>query len=438
MNDRRRIVYAERFVLSAAMMNETKIDDIISRLKEYHFLLPLHKAIYKATRDLKIREKPTGPIAVINYLYDNKLLTKEIEENDIYTMCAEYFTDENLNTFIDILIQDSNKRRLSEIGKDLIKQCDISNTDIRQILENTQAKLINIEQDSKVYSIKNASEISKHYLNKLMELASSNQNCMGIPSGFNSLDNLTSGWQNSDLIILAARPSMGKTAFALNLALNAAIKEHKVALFSLEMSKEQLIARLLSRISKVDSSAFKNPKIINSDSWDKLLSLSEKLNNIYIDDSALLTTQQIRTRLYKLKKEQNIELCVIDYLQLIKSLEEKDKQNEVSEISRQLKQIARELNIPIICLSQLSRRVETREDKRPILSDLRDSGAIEQDADIVTFLYRKSYYDKKEDSNKNLKIEPTELIIAKHRNGATGTIIFNFEKQYGIFTNPTF
>lgn len=262
----------------------------------------------------------------------------------------------------------------------------------------------------------------------------------GLPTGFEDLDNLTSGLHGSDFIILAARPSMGKTAFALNVVQNVAIRAAKrlaelrnSGFFSLEMSKEQLVQRMLCAEANIDSQRLRIGELRDED-WAMLINTADTLSsaNIYIDDTAGITAMDMRSRARRLKAEHGLDLIVVDYLQLMQGSGKKnnsgDRQQEVSEISRSLKALARELDVPVIALSQLSRSVEARQVKRPMLSDLRESGSLEQDADIVAFLYREDYYNP-ETENKNI----TELIIAKHRNGPVDTVNLFFHKQYTKF-----
>lgn len=266
----------------------------------------------------------------------------------------------------------------------------------------------------------------------------------GIPTGFNDLDKLTSGLQPSDFIILAARPSMGKTALALNIVQNVALRAHKkvggepksVAFFSLEMSKEQLVSRMLCAEANIDSQSLRVGELKDSD-WESLWSACDVMSKakIFIDDTAGITAMEMRSRARRLQAEHGLDLIVVDYLQLMQGSGKRnssgDRQQEVSEISRSLKALARELNVPVISLSQLSRSVESRNIKRPMLSDLRESGSLEQDADIVAFLYREDYYDP------NTENKHTELIIAKHRNGPVDTVNLFFHKQYTKFVGFT-
>ncbi|EXU60105.1 replicative DNA helicase [Mycoplasma mycoides] len=426
------LLYAERFVLGVAMSFSNALADIVSVLKVDDFSIPANKYIYQAIIDLNNKNKSISPISVINRLEAINKLEQVGGDVVVYEIAAENYTDQGLEEYIDIIHKAGVIRKLDIVIKELELKRNNSNTDVDELLKVAQTKLLDIDLSIKRFEIEPIGEVAKRVVEKIKELEMKAEIISGVPTGYNYLDLVTSGWQESDFIILAARPSVGKTAFSLNLAFNAAMQKYPVAFFSLEMPAEQLTQRLFTRLTSVDSTNLRTGKGLSKQNWEKIQIAKEKLEEIpiYIDATPGISTQEIRSKLYKMKRDHNIKLCVIDYLQLIVGSQNKDRQNEVSEISRQLKQIARETSIPIICLSQLSRRAETREDKRPMLSDLRDSGAIEQDADIVAFLYRDDYYKK---DLTDLDKEKTELILAKHRNGATGTVLLRFIKDFGVF-----
>ncbi|AIZ55821.1 replicative DNA helicase [Mycoplasma mycoides] len=426
------LLYAERFVLGVAMSFSNALADIVSVLKVDDFSIPANKYIYQAIIDLNNKNKSISPISVINRLEAINKLEQVGGDVVVYEIAAENYTDQGLEEYIDIIHKAGVIRKLDIVIKELEIKRNNSNTNVDELLKVAQTKLLDIDLSIKRFEIEPIGEVANRVVEKIKELEMKAEIISGVPTGYNYLDLVTSGWQESDFIILAARPSVGKTAFSLNLAFNAAMQKYPVAFFSLEMPAEQLTQRLFTRLTSVDSTNLRTGKGLSKQNWEKIQIAKEKLEEIpiYIDASPGISTQEIRSKLYKMKRDHNIKLCVIDYLQLIVGSQNKDRQNEVSEISRQLKQIARETSIPIICLSQLSRRAETREDKRPMLSDLRDSGAIEQDADIVAFLYRDDYYKK---DLTDLDKEKTELILAKHRNGATGTVLLRFIKDFGVF-----
>ncbi|AJM71602.1 replicative DNA helicase [Mycoplasma yeatsii] len=426
------ILDTENFVLSAAISNPNTLADITSRLQAEDFFFGKSKLIYQAILELNLKQKEISPISIIDFLNAKNMLKDAGGEDYIFNIAAQYWTDEGLESYIDRIHRLSIDRKLNNVIKELEAKRASGELEIDDLLKMAQTRLLDIDLESKQFEIESIGMVANKVINKIRELESKPDSLTGVPSGFSSLDKCTSGWQSSDFIILAARPSVGKTAFSLNLAYNAASSGYPVAFFSLEMPAEQLTQRLLSRISSIDSWNLRSGKGLDRQKWEHLLLAKDKLNKtpIYIDPTPGITIQQIRSKLYKMKRDHDIKLCVVDYLQLIAGSNYKDRQNEVSEISRQLKQIARETQIPIICLSQLSRRAETREDKRPMMSDLRDSGAIEQDADLVAFLYREDYYNKDLSESEKQK---TELIIAKHRNGATTTVELRFIKDHGRF-----
>ncbi|AJK51127.1 replicative DNA helicase [Mycoplasma capricolum] len=430
------LLYAERFVLGVAMSFSNALADIISVLKVDDFSIEANKYIYQAIIDLNSKNKSVSPISVINRLEAINKLDRVGGDVVVYEIAAENYTDQGLEEYIDVIHKSGVIRKLDAVIKELELKRNSGNTDIDELLKVAQTKLLDIDLSIKRFEIEAVGDVAKRVVEKIKELEMKAEIISGVPTGYNYLDLITSGWQESDFIILAARPSVGKTAFSLNLAFNAAMKKYPVAFFSLEMPAEQLTQRLFTRLTSIDSTNLRTGKGLSKLNWERIQATKEKLEDIpiYIDATPGISTQEIRSKLYKMKRDHDIKLCVIDYLQLIVGSQNKDRQNEVSEISRQLKQIARETSIPIICLSQLSRRAETREDKRPMLSDLRDSGAIEQDADIVAFLYRDDYYKKDQSDNQsNLEKEKTELILAKHRNGATGTVFLRFIKDFGVF-----
>ena len=328
--------------------------------------------------------------------------------------------------------------------RDLIKLA----TDLRaSAFDDTKEASMLLEQaEKKIFALTENTETSKMYnmqqiVNETIDIISSRYRkkgeFTGIPSGIAQLDSMTNGFQNSELIIIGARPSIGKTAFALSIAVNVALAEKpgKVAIFSLEMPREDLCQRMMCSVAKVNAQSLRSGKL-NSNDWGALAQAVDQLSKapIFIDDSGSVTILDMKAKLRRMKKRSGVDLVIIDYLQLIKGSStnrgSSERIFEISEISRQLKGLSKELNVPIVALSQLSRNVESRQDKRPLLSDLRESGAIEQDADLVAFLYRDEYYNKQ-----STELNIAEIIVAKHRNGPIGNLKLKFIKQYGGFYN---
>ncbi|MDU3112460.1 MAG: replicative DNA helicase, partial [Megasphaera sp.] len=301
------------------------------------------------------------------------------------------------------------------------------------LLDDAERKILQLSDTKNRGDFASVGAVVETTLDKITKLYENKAGLTGLPTGFRDLDRMTSGLQPSDLILVAARPSMGKTAFTLNIAQNVGVRQRKtVAFFSLEMSQEQLVQRLLCHIAHIDSQKLRTGQLNSDDEWSRLTDAFDKLyeSPVYIDDTPGISVAEMRSKARRLKSEHGLDLIIVDYLQLMQGRNSESRQQEISEISRSLKALARELKVPLIALSQLSRSVESRQDKRPMLSDLRESGALEQDADIVSFLYREDYYDK-ETENQHI----TEVILAKHRNGPVGSVKLYFKNEFTLFLN---
>jgi replicative DNA helicase len=332
-----------------------------------------------------------------------------------------------------IIHEKASLRRLIENANAIINRCFEDQGETDEIIDFAESSIFKISESKARKAFSPISELITESIDQLEERQGKNSLITGLSTGFYQLDSLTSGLQKSDLIILAARPSMGKTAFALNLARNVAVKENiPVAIFSLEMSKEQLSMRLLTSEARIDSNRLKGGMISNDD-WSAITNAADVISQapVFIDDSANITAMEIRAKSRKLKMDKGLGLIIVDYLQLMKGPSKGDRRDlEIAEISRAMKGLAKELDIPVVALSQLNRMLEQRAEKRPLLSDLRESGALEQDADIVAFIYRDEVYNKDESNPNKGK---AELIIAKNRNGAVGTAHFTFIGAYTRF-----
>ena len=342
-------------------------------------------------------------------------------------------TSANIRYYAQIVQEKSMLRKMIKVTEEIANTCYLAKERVDDIMEDTEKKVFNLLQKRTSGDFVPIKDVVLNALDKI-ELASKNKgNVTGIPTGFVDLDYKTSGMQPSDLVLIAARPSMGKTAFVLNIAQHMAFKNDvTVAIFSLEMSKEQLVNRLFSLESKVDSQSIRTGNLSDED-WAKLIEGAGIIgkSNLIIDDTPGISVTELRSKCRKYKLEHNLGIIIIDYLQLMTGNKKTDsRQQEISDISRSLKEVARELNVPVIALSQLSRAVEQRPDHRPMLSDLRESGAIEQDADVVMFIYRDDYYNK-DSEKKNI----AEIIIAKQRNGPIGTVELVWLPNYTKFAN---
>ena len=440
-------IEAEQGVLAAMMLGDARaLDEIVDYLAPEDFYREAHKVIYAHIQNLHHAGKPVDNITLIDALKNSGKLDDIGGIAYITSLASSMPTTANIKYHADIVRDKSRLRRMIAAGTEITRMGYEPDTDdIQELLDRAESQMLNVAQNKNNLEFTPIHDLMEETIDVLTKLSTRKSNLIGISTGILDLDIMTSGLQKSDFIIIAARPSMGKTALALNIAANVALRAHmkgkeqihdpfKVAIFSLEMSKEQLVNRLLCAEACIDSQRLRTGSI-NDDEWAKVWKYGDILShaNIYIDDTGGLSALEIRSRSRRLKADRGLDLIIIDYLQLMQGSgkryrSEESRQAEVSEISRSLKALARELDVPIIALSQLSRAVEARQTKKPMLSDLRESGSLEQDADIVAFLYREDYY------NPNTEFpNVTELILAKHRNGATGTVNLFFDKQYTKF-----
>ena len=434
-------IEAEQSVLGAMLIEKEAIPKVMEILRDTDFYREAHRVIFNAMLELYNKNEAVDMITVTEILKrDNKL--EDVGGIAYVTSLANAVpTAVNVTYHASIIEEKSILRQLVSVSTQIASMGYEANDDVKNIIDSAESKILEISNRKKTADFTPINEIVLDSFKSIEALMGNKNGLTGLPTGFEDLDNLTSGLHGSDFIILAARPSMGKTAFALNVVQNVAIRAAKkvggapktVAFFSLEMSKEQLVQRMLCAEANIDSQRLRIGELRDED-WAMLINTADTLSsaNIYIDDTAGITAMDMRSRARRLKAEHGLDLIVVDYLQLMQGSGKKnnsgDRQQEVSEISRSLKALARELDVPVIALSQLSRSVEARQVKRPMLSDLRESGSLEQDADIVAFLYREDYYNP-ETENKNI----TELIIAKHRNGPVDTVNLFFHKQYTKF-----
>lgn len=428
-------IEAEQAVLGAILINADALITAMERISSDDFYRGAHQRIFEAIVELAEDQEPVDLIT-LTALLQNK---QQLEEIGGVTYLSELAnavpTAANIDYYAAIVEEKSMLRRLIRTATQIVTNGYANEDDVGAMLSEAEAKILEISQRRSSSGFVVIRDVLMEVFEKVESLYSNKGGSTGIPSGFIDLDKMTSGFQRSDLVILAARPSVGKTAFALNVAQNVGVRaKETVAIFSLEMGAAQLVQRMICAEANVDANRMRTG-YLEGDDWEKLTmaigALSEA--NIYIDDTPTITVADIRAKCRRLQQEKGLGMILIDYLQLIAGRGGKggdNRQQEVSEISRTLKQIARELNVPVIALSQLSRGVEQRQDKRPMMSDLRESGSIEQDADIVAFLYRDDYYDK-ESEKKNI----IEIIIAKQRNGPVGTVELAFLKQFNKFVN---
>ena len=425
---------AEQAVLSSILMDKDAAAEAFELLKTDDFYSPENREVFRAALQLYTKGDPIDVVTVKNQLEENGVFAEIGGVETLANIAAAVGSSVNGKSYAKIVEEKSVLRRLIKLSGELSEISYKGADDINVILDKAEKGIFDVMQNRNTDSFASIMDVAYNTFSNIEKIYNSNEKITGISTGFTDFDAKTAGLQKSDLILIAARPSMGKTAFVLNVAQYAAVRDHvPVAIFSLEMSKEQLVNRMLCAEALVDAQKVRTGEL-NSDDWSKLVESMGVLSEapIYIDDTPGITAMEIRAKCRRLKIEKGLGLVVIDYLQLMSGSGRSDsRQQEISEISRSLKAIAREIEAPVIALSQLSRACEARSDHRPMLSDLRESGAIEQDADLVAFLYRDEYYFPEKTEKKN----QAELIIAKQRNGPTGTVNLTWLGQYTKFAN---
>ena len=451
-------IEAEEALLGSIFIKPDVIGDIVEIITPNDFYKNNYRIIFGEMLNVYNTGKIVDALVIKDSLEYQNLLDEIGGEDILYGLTDVVPTAANAVTYAQIIKERSVQRQLIETGERITRMAYRGYDDVEKMLDKAESMIFKIAESKQKKDVVSLKELAGLKISSLDEMSKYKGGLRGLSSGFTDYDSLTSGFHGSDLIILAARPAMGKTAFALNLALNVAKRGKHVLIFSLEMGNEQLFDRLIASESKIRLKSLKDSTLTS----EELISMGNGLGRlselpIYISDSSSVTMLDIKATARRLKSEGKLDFMLIDYLQLISPAENsrKSREQEISEISRSLKILAKELNIPIVTLSQLSRGVEQRVDKRPILSDLRESGAIEQDADMVMFLYREKYYNKdtatevdnvnipskytqnseetqKEDKN---EMEKVELIIGKHRSGPTGTIELGFRPSYQQFVN---
>lgn len=426
-------VEAEQSVIGSMLMDKDAIITASEMLTDEDFYNHQYAVLFDAMISLFNEGKPVDLITLSNKLKENDVPQEAISLEFIRDIIAAVPTSANVKYYANIVSEKATLRRLIKVTEGITNECYLDKEKVETILEQTEKKVFDIIQNKGSGEFVSIKDIVIQSLESIESAAKSKGSVTGIPTGFYDLDYKTAGLQPSDLILVAARPSMGKTAFVLNIAEYVAVKSGvTTAIFSLEMSKDQLVKRIISMNSKVDSQAIRSGELKDED-WVKLVESARMIGNsgLIIDDTPGISISELRSKCRKFKLENDLGLVIIDYLQLMSgSKKSESRQQEISDISRGLKALAREINAPVIALSQLSRAVEQRPDKRPMLSDLRESGAIEQDADVVMFIYRDDYYNR--DSE---EAGVSEIIIGKQRNGPTGTVKLAWLSQFTKFAN---
>ncbi|MEK6774798.1 MAG: replicative DNA helicase [Bdellovibrionota bacterium] len=423
---------AEQSILGGLMLEKEAFDQVADVLEPDDFYSPANQKIYQVIRDLHAKNKPIDLVTATDLLQSRQEFDAIGGYVYLASLLEKTISAAHIATYAQIVKDKSLLRRLIHTSTEIIEKAYTSDQDVEILLDRAEADIFKVSEKKSNQGLTGSMEIVKDSIKKIEVLYQRQEDITGLATGFAELDKMTAGLHGGELLIVAARPSMGKTAFGLNLASYAALRQKKsVAFFSLEMSKESVMMRLLAAEAKVGLSEVRTGRVQDS-SWPKLIAAASALSEapMYIDDTSAISPFEIRARCRRLKAQQNLDMIMIDYLQLM-DLKQKVESREraVSEISKNLKMIAKELNVPVVAMAQLNRGVEGRSDRRPMLSDLRESGSIEQDADVIMLLYRDDYYDKDDPEKQG----HAEIIIGKQRNGPTGTVKLRFDAKYNKF-----
>ena len=430
----------EEVVLGALMLEKDAYMNVADILTPDAFYDPVNAKIYEAISTLGLNQRPIDMMTVTEQLRKNGTLEEVGGAVHVTELTARVYSAANVEYHAKIVSQKHLARRLISFATKIEAEAFDESNDVDDLLQEAEGQLFDISQTHLKREVTQIDPVLNLAIEQIQTAANTQTGLSGLQTGYRDLDRMTSGWQNSDLIIIAARPAMGKTAFVLSMAKNMAIDYNiPVAIFTLEMANVQLVKRLLSNIADLEGEKIKSGQL-SPEEWDRLNTRSRAAYSapLYLDETAGLSITELRTKARRLVRERGVRLIMIDYLQLMNAtgLKLGSREQEVSTISRSLKALAKELDIPIIALSQLNRSTETREDKRPVLSDLRESGAIEQDADIVCFIHREEYYTKSSEDKEGNDIRgKAELIVAKHRSGGVGSVPLRFVGKYARFEN---
>lgn len=428
---------AEQAVLGGIFLRNEVFHELVDIISEDDFYSPVHRLVFQVYLELFRTNTPMDLLTVQALLEKQGKLEEVGGSVMLADMASLSVSTANTLHHAAIVREKSVQRQLINVASTIISNSFAGRTDVGELLDSAEQAIFAIAEAGTQKTYIDAKSLVRNSFDKLRELYNRKEQVTGVPTGFVRLDELTAGLQETDLIIIAGRPAMGKTAFALNVAMHAAVSfDVTTAVFSLEMGADQLAQRLLCTQARINLASLRRGFIDDTD-WDNLHAAADTLVRapLYVDDTPALTTLELRARCRRLKAEKNLGLVVVDYLQLMRASRHIDsREQEISEISRTLKALAKEINVPVVALSQLNRKVEDRTDRRPKLADLRESGAIEQDADLILFLYRDAVYNKAAD---NPKANIAEVIVGKHRNGPTGEVELTFMKEYTAFENFT-
>jgi len=422
---------AEKSIINSILMENEKISEVFVELSELDFHFKEHIAIMKAIRDLSDQGRTVEFVTLEDYLDSHPKLKNDVPENYVMELLDVVASPSNIQSYIDIVAKKSKLKKLILMMKSMMEEAKLLPEDTDEFMDKVQQGIFDLSMKRTKNEVVELKDALKEFFGNLKKMQEQKSSLTGVTTGFKKLDDVTGGLQPSDLIILAARPAMGKTSLALNILANAAKAGHKVAMFSLEMPVQQLVGRLIASEASLNSSNLRKGKL-NTDDWNKLeIGITNLIKrSIFIDDTGSITVAELASKTRMLKMKQGLDLVVIDYIQLMKGTGEASRELEISTISRSLKVLAKELNVPMLVLSQLNRKVDSRPNKRPMISDLRESGAIEQDADQILFIYRGEVYN-----DKDMEEGVAEVIIAKNRHGTIGDFLLVFLSDFVRFEN---
>lgn len=424
---------AEQTVLASCMIDHSAVEKVVNILNYDDFYFEANKEIYDSIKQIHMQNIPVDAVTVFEELKKRGKIDYIGGFEYLATLTENIITSKSVEAYCNIIKEKATLRKLISVSQEIIEKSYKEDDDVQKIIELAEQRIFSVSQNRSINTFSEIKEVLMTVFNQLEERAKTGGGITGLSTGYTDLDKMTSGLQKSDLILIAARPSMGKTALALNIAMNVVKNGASVALFSLEMSKEQYVQRIISQESMVDSTKLRTGSL-DDDDWTRIINTMSMISNckIYIDDTPSVTLYEMMSKCRRLKIEKGLDLIVVDYLQLMTDGRgTENRQQEISNISRGLKSLARELNCPVVALSQLTRAPEHRTDHRPVMADLRESGSIEQDADVVMMLYRDEYYNKEESEKKGI----TDVIITKQRNGPVGTVELAWIGQYTKFGN---
>ena len=422
---------AEESVIGAILLSEDAVNEVMDRIHPADFYVPAHQAIYEAMRELFDGSQPIDAVTVSEVLRRRGELEKIGGVSYLARLVDIVPSTSNVVYYADIVEEHAKRRELIRAGSAVTDFAFSIDDEIAIVMDRAEQAVLGVADKRSAQTLLEVGPMFSVVLEQIEALEALGSDMTGLATGFTDIDRKLAGLQSANLVVIAARPAMGKSSLALNIATNVASQGDPVAIFSLEMSKEEIVQRILSSVGKVDSMKLRSGQL--GALWQRVVDAAGKMYKapIFIDDSPVVSVTDIRAKCRRLKRKAGLALVVVDYLQLMEASNRENRQQEISEITRNLKNLARELNVPIIAVSQLNRSLEAREDKRPRLSDLRESGAIEQDADVVMFIYRHEYYHPEEQEKRGI----AEVIVAKHRAGSTGPIEMTFQPEFTRFAN---